>query len=277
MPSITYWNRLEPRARSSDLAGALAARVRDPAWFLARQWQLGELTGEDAGSPAYVRVAAAVATMVGWQAGTGSAVPIAANTPLERAALAEPMSTDDVSRSAELGTLLDTTLLTYDVADLRSHWLDAFPIGEAPADAPDDPRAARLRRLWQGRMIDGLAVYAAAIEPTSPPAPPAGVPPTVPPTRWAQCGLALEAFRAYIDSSHPGAPIGASDAATWLPRATAARAAHRDRRAGSCRGQRRRRRARGVPRRAGVTCRGMASIGSPTRHLRGCRRRCAPR
>ncbi|MBP8808748.1 MAG: hypothetical protein KBG48_24985 [Kofleriaceae bacterium] len=217
MPSITYWNRLEPRARSSDLAGALAARVRDPAWFLARQWQLGELTGEDAGSPAYVRVAAAVAPMVGWQAGTGSAVPIAANTPLERAALAEPMSTDDVSRSAELGTLLDTTLLTYDVADLRSHWLDAFPIGEAPADAPDDPRAARLRRLWQGRMIDGLAVYAAAIEPTSPPAPPAGVPPTVPPTRWAQCGLALEAFRAYIDSSHPGAPIGASDAATWLP------------------------------------------------------------
>jgi hypothetical protein len=86
MPSITYWNRLEPRARSTDLAGALAARVRDPAWFLARQWQLGELTGEDAGSPAYVRIEAAVSSVVGWQGATGPAVPTQPNVPIERAA-----------------------------------------------------------------------------------------------------------------------------------------------------------------------------------------------
>jgi hypothetical protein len=31
-----------------DLKHSLAAQVRDPLWFLARQWQLGEFRGEDA-------------------------------------------------------------------------------------------------------------------------------------------------------------------------------------------------------------------------------------
>ena len=49
-----YW-RLEPRVRpdgsGGNLAQALEARVHDPLWALGRQWQLGELQGEDAGSP----------------------------------------------------------------------------------------------------------------------------------------------------------------------------------------------------------------------------------
>lgn len=217
MPSITYWNRLEPRARSTDLDGALAARVRDPAWFLARQWQLGELAGADAGSPAYVRVAAAVAPVVGWQGPSGAAVASQPNLPLERAALGEPVSADDVSRCAELGGLVETFLHLYNVADLRGHWLEAFPIGEAPAGAPDDPRAARLRRLWQGRVIDGVAVRVAAGQPSVPPAPPPGVPATVPAARWPQCDVAMRAFRVHVDGSHPGAPIGAGDPPTWRP------------------------------------------------------------
>src|SRR5215468_8697871 len=30
---------------------SLQAQVRDPAWFLARQWQMAEFLGDDAGSP----------------------------------------------------------------------------------------------------------------------------------------------------------------------------------------------------------------------------------
>jgi hypothetical protein len=30
---------------------SLQAQVRDPLWFLARQWQMGEFLGDDAGSP----------------------------------------------------------------------------------------------------------------------------------------------------------------------------------------------------------------------------------
>jgi len=38
----------------SDSEEGLRARVADPVWFLARQWQLGELQGEDASSPVAV-------------------------------------------------------------------------------------------------------------------------------------------------------------------------------------------------------------------------------
>jgi hypothetical protein len=43
---------LEPRRADSD--EGLRARVADPVWFLCRQWQLGELQGEDASTPVAV-------------------------------------------------------------------------------------------------------------------------------------------------------------------------------------------------------------------------------
>ena len=58
MPSITSWTRLEPRTRGAEMRAGLQARVHDPLWLLARQWQLGEFEGEDAGSPVEAHVAA---------------------------------------------------------------------------------------------------------------------------------------------------------------------------------------------------------------------------
>ena len=58
MASITYWNRVEPRPRSRSIQRSLMAQVRDPLWFLTRQWQFGEFQGEDAASPAYVQIEA---------------------------------------------------------------------------------------------------------------------------------------------------------------------------------------------------------------------------
>jgi hypothetical protein len=49
--AITTWHRLEPVARTDDLNVGLRAELADPLWMLGRQWQFGELTGEDAGSP----------------------------------------------------------------------------------------------------------------------------------------------------------------------------------------------------------------------------------
>ena len=45
------WTRLEPQSVTGDPTPGLEARVHDPLWLLCRQWQLGELKGEDAGSP----------------------------------------------------------------------------------------------------------------------------------------------------------------------------------------------------------------------------------
>ncbi len=49
-PSITAYNRLEPRPRSQNFERSLRAEIRDPLWMITRQWQMGELEAEDAGS-----------------------------------------------------------------------------------------------------------------------------------------------------------------------------------------------------------------------------------
>src|SRR5262245_15277705 len=150
MPSITFWNRLEPRPRSGDLAEALAARVRDPAWFLTRQWQLGEFQGEDAGSPAYLRMHCELAPIFGWQAKGAAAAPIAAGTPIEAGVTAEPSSPHDLTVAVEIGQELDRQLAARSSDDLRDAFLAAYPIA---ADPDDDPAAALLRALWRGRAL----------------------------------------------------------------------------------------------------------------------------
>jgi hypothetical protein len=50
IPTITAYNRLEPRPRSEDFSRSLRAEIRDPLWMLTRQWQMGELESEDGGS-----------------------------------------------------------------------------------------------------------------------------------------------------------------------------------------------------------------------------------
>jgi hypothetical protein len=59
MPYIDFYQRLEPRQPDWDYNRGVRAELGDPAWFLGRQWQMGELQGEDAGSP--VRLQAWVA------------------------------------------------------------------------------------------------------------------------------------------------------------------------------------------------------------------------
>ncbi len=89
--------RLEPNPIDPTMADGLAARVHDPLFLLARQWQLGEFVGEDAASPWRVRITAHVhhvTAIRGKDAGTGW-VPIdAATTPLERMVEAEAPPAD---------------------------------------------------------------------------------------------------------------------------------------------------------------------------------------
>jgi hypothetical protein len=56
--SITSWTRLEPQCTDADMGMSSSARVFDPLWMLARQWQMGEFQAEDAGTPIQARVRA---------------------------------------------------------------------------------------------------------------------------------------------------------------------------------------------------------------------------
>lgn len=56
IPSVTAYNRLEARPRTQNFEQSLRAGVHDGLWFLTRQWQMGELESEDAGSAIDARV-----------------------------------------------------------------------------------------------------------------------------------------------------------------------------------------------------------------------------
>jgi len=76
MPSITTWSRLEPNVRGASQNETLKARIYDPLWLLARQWQLGELQGDDNGTPVSARLRAECAELSRYVPQGGAARPV---------------------------------------------------------------------------------------------------------------------------------------------------------------------------------------------------------
>ena len=84
-PAVTAYNRLEARPRAHDFTRSLRAEFRDALWLLTRQWQLGELTAEDAGSPIDVRLATRKLRVDRVQLGQGTPQAYDDSVPLEGA------------------------------------------------------------------------------------------------------------------------------------------------------------------------------------------------
>jgi hypothetical protein len=82
--------RLEP-VPSGGINDTLAARIHDPLWFLARQWQLGEFQGDDAGSPRVVEIGGTSHPIALYALGDGPWRPFdVRSTPLDSVAEAVP-------------------------------------------------------------------------------------------------------------------------------------------------------------------------------------------
>jgi hypothetical protein len=154
MASITYWSQLQPSPRIASVADGLAAPVRDPAWLLSRQWQLGEFEGLDGGSPAFVRIGSHITPIDSAQFGTevASLAPGELLEPIIEAESPQP----DLSTRVELGQTFEA-LVTSAIASL---YRTAYPI--APATAGADPTEARFRSICAGRATDGIALFLAA-------------------------------------------------------------------------------------------------------------------
>jgi hypothetical protein len=151
---IGFYSRLEPRTRGDDLTEGLAARIWDAAWMLARQWQLGELNGDDGGTPVHVRHTGTLSWCAAYRDAAGRRPVLPGAGPVEAWAEAAPSppATWTVRRRVDVGRALLRELRDVGLQQRIPALLAAFPL--APAADPDDP-AAGLLALAAGRVPDG--------------------------------------------------------------------------------------------------------------------------
>jgi hypothetical protein len=185
MPSITTWSRLEPRIMSEDVASGYAARVHDPLWMLARQWQVGEFHGEDGGTPIVARWRARVAPATRYVARPippntqldapkfdARAVPLETlveRQPLQQSALVDGV--DGLRLAVESGQhFLRLLRLQATTQDHSAAFVGAYPV---PAlthaqRAALDPDTTAYADLMAGRALDGRRLRATLGDPQNP-------------------------------------------------------------------------------------------------------------
>lgn len=173
MPSFTCWTRLESSAREKDIATGLQARLYDPLWLLARQWQMGEFAGEDAGTPVSVRLRAERLPLTRYHPGPLPADGRAngrpydpARLPLETLVEREPALRPQDQRpdrrfAAEAGLHFLQLLTELGVGHLRPLYLQAYPPPplSATEQAELDPESARFLAVVGRRAPDGIQLY----------------------------------------------------------------------------------------------------------------------
>lgn len=168
LPSITTWTRLEPQPRDASMTRSLQAQIRDPLWMLARQWQVGEFLGSDAGSPVQATLAGEMQTVTTYCPGSNSSATVALDPglPLEVHVEREPVALK-LRGSVQLGFYFESLIVENGIASpdtVIAAFRQTFPISPTvpdPTYAPVD--AIRFRALMAGRVTDGEALYASAV------------------------------------------------------------------------------------------------------------------
>ena len=166
--ALAAWTRLEALPLSPDISSGLAAPVADPLWLLARQWQSGELHGEDAGSPISVQLGGETARLARFLPGRSGPDAAARAVdyqtealPLEVAIEREPARTANSRLAADAGLHFLRLLALQGAAALRDAYTKTYPLQvPEPADPLVDPRGAALADLVNGRVPDGIRLAA---------------------------------------------------------------------------------------------------------------------
>ncbi|NNB90570.1 hypothetical protein HJC10_28105 [Corallococcus exiguus] len=174
-PTLTLWNRLEGRPRAERFDRALRAEVRDALWLITRQWQMGELQGDDAGSPIFAKLRVETSPLTGYQAAGGAAEPFDATVPLEARVERRPVP---LSRGAQVLALdvrlllgrywlkLLGTLPGLDVTAATAQFLARYPVRAPDPANPADATTCAHPEVWAafaavaGRKLDGGALHA---------------------------------------------------------------------------------------------------------------------
>jgi hypothetical protein len=164
--SIITWNRLEPLDQTSDLRVALGAPIADPLWLLHRQWQFGELDGNDAGTPIAVTIQTTATPLSRYRPGDAETVDWSpTDTPLEPLVEAERvrgLPEQHRRLAAETGAHFVRMLTLANMPTVARAVRQRFAllVGAIP-DARADAMGAEAAVLLAGRAVDGDAVAAA--------------------------------------------------------------------------------------------------------------------
>ena len=178
MPSITTWMRLEPRSRNPEMNESLQARIYDPLWLLARQWQLGEFQAEDNGSPIVAHWQAQAARLTRYHSGAikpNSIVDAPAydpSLPLESLVEREPVrpasnqitNPEKLRLAAESGQQFLRMLQAQPLSkDYSAAFISQFrfPALTAAQRATLDRESSNFFDLMGTRVPDGRKLYAA--------------------------------------------------------------------------------------------------------------------
>jgi hypothetical protein len=138
------WTQYRPNHERRDLKPALEARLYDPLWLLARQFQIGEFFGEDAGSPVKVEVESDAFVADRCRIGEQNLLFDPANAPLEALVEREPDVAPDLRARAQWGLLFAARLEASALAVDRSALAGQFPIAQDEAASAALDAAARL-------------------------------------------------------------------------------------------------------------------------------------
>jgi hypothetical protein len=168
-PTVTMWNRLEGRPRTFNFDRALKAEVRDALWMLARQWQMGEFAGDDAGSPVFAKIHIATTEIDKYRAAAGATEAFDRNTPLEAAVERRPIAFTFGDRKIALDLRIQMgrqwLKLIKPVGDYAAAFIAKYPIALPDPNSKEDAPVVAHQESWQnfaavaGRLMDGADLY----------------------------------------------------------------------------------------------------------------------
>jgi len=173
MASITSWYQLLPRSRTELAQRTLEARVHDPLWLLARQWQFGEFKGEDAGSAIGARLRGDYTVLQRYYPGAlpvkdfAHVAPYDSAVPLETLVEREHVRTRHfvtptlemrVEAGLQFLRLLGPTL----GGKYRPGFVAAYPVSPLTQEqrASLDAESVRAFDFAAPRAVDGMSLYA---------------------------------------------------------------------------------------------------------------------
>jgi hypothetical protein len=162
---MAIWHRIETMARSEGLADGVAARIADPLWTLARQWQIGELRGDDAARPIGVQVNLRSIDVAGLGAKGRPTAPLEPAVPLE--AQVEPIGASDTGTAALhdralAGRRLLRSLRSSGLTQAADALLAEYPLTRlAPTGLEPPGTLSATAQLLRSRGLDAAAILEA--------------------------------------------------------------------------------------------------------------------